>query len=97
MTGFDNIVPSRQGRQIASLNRPGGNLTGGTFFGQRLELYAERAWQPSLAYSTRPTMPNFAATNRGPARGGPYLGLQLHILNAGTDRDFDTVFATYCS
>ena len=30
---------------------------------------------------------------RGSAGGGPHLGLELHVLNASTERDFDAVFA----
>ena len=42
-----------------------------------------------------PTNPNLAEPTTKNLRAAAHtLGLQLHILNASTDRDFDTVFAT---
>ena len=42
-----------------------------------------------------PTNPNLAEPTPKNLRAAAHtLGLQLHILNASTDRDFDTVFAT---
>jgi putative tryptophan/tyrosine transport system substrate-binding protein len=86
---------------VASLNRPGGNLTGGTFLSievgpKRLELLHELVPMATVVgLLVNPTNPNLAEpTTKNLRAAAPTLGLQLHILNASTDRDFDTVFAT---
>ena len=86
---------------VASLNRPGGNLTGVTNLNvevgpKRLELLHELLPTATIiAVLVNPTSPAlaepFLQALQPAARA---LGLQLHILNASTDRDFDTVFAT---
>jgi ABC-type uncharacterized transport system substrate-binding protein len=86
---------------VASLNRPGGNLTGGTFLSievgpKRLELLHELVPMATVVgLLVNPTNPNLAEPTTKNLRAAAHtLGLQLHILNASTDRDFDTVFAT---
>jgi putative tryptophan/tyrosine transport system substrate-binding protein len=86
---------------IASLNRPGGNLTGVTNLNvevgpKRLELLHELV--PTATVITllvNPTSPDIAeAYTQALQAAAPALGLQLHVLRASTERDFDTVFAT---
>jgi putative ABC transport system substrate-binding protein len=86
---------------VASLNRPGGNLTGVT--GLNVELAPKkleflREVLPTvtiLALLVNPTntiaAENEARTVQAAART---LGLQLHVLHASTERDFDSVFAS---
>ena len=86
---------------VASLNRPGGNVTGITNLNvevapKRLELLHEMVpTATSFALLVNPTSPSiaepFSRALQGAARA---LGLKLHVLNASTDRDFDTAFAT---
>ncbi len=86
---------------VASLNRPGGNLTGTT----TLTLEVGSKWLQLLreivpaattfALLVNPTSPNLAeAQSKDLQAAAPTLGLQIHLLQASTDRDFDTVFAT---
>ena len=86
---------------VASLNRPGGNITGLTSLGRelvskRLELMHELLPTATVvALLVNPT--NHAlteSTTREAQDAARTLGLQLHILQASTERDFDTVFAT---
>jgi putative tryptophan/tyrosine transport system substrate-binding protein len=86
---------------VAGLNRPGGNLTGVTFLGievgaKRLELLHELVpTANTVALLVNPTSPTLAETSiRELQAAARTLGLQLHVLNANTERDFDTVFAT---
>src|SRR5262245_5787174 len=86
---------------VASLNRPGGNLTGGTFLSievgsKRLELLHELLPMATVVgLLVNPTNPNLAEPTTKNLRAAAHtLGLQLHILHASTDRDFETVFAT---
>jgi ABC-type uncharacterized transport system substrate-binding protein len=86
---------------VASLNRPGGNLTGVTQLNvevtpKRLELLYEvvpRAnsfallINPSNATLAEPTVRDIRASART-------LGVQLHVVNATTDRDIDDAFAS---
>jgi len=83
---------------VDSLNRPGGNLTGVTFLGtelgpKRLELLHELVPRATIiAFLVNPTNPVDAETGDLQAAART-LGLQLHVLNASTEHDFETVFA----
>jgi putative tryptophan/tyrosine transport system substrate-binding protein len=86
---------------IASLNRPGGNLTGVTNLNvevgpKRLELLHELVPTATvIALLVNPTSPDIAeAYTHALQAAARALGLQLHVLRASTERDFDTVFAT---
>jgi ABC-type uncharacterized transport system substrate-binding protein len=85
---------------VASLNRPGGNLTGVTNLNvevgqKRLELLHELLPTATIiAVLVNPTSPTTEPFLRALQPAARALGLQLHVLNASTDRDFDTVFAT---
>ena len=86
---------------VASLNRPGGNVTGVSFFNsadlesKQLELLREVVPKAALIGAlVNPTMAA-AEFQTGDAQvSARALGLQLLILNAGSERDFDTAFAT---
>jgi putative ABC transport system substrate-binding protein len=86
---------------VASLARPGGNLTGVTTLGvevgpKQLELLHE--FVPAVtvvALLVNPTNPALAETqSRALPAAASSLGLRLHVLQASTDRDFDAVFAS---
>ena len=86
---------------VASLARPGGNVTGITninteLVSKRLELLRELVPKASVvALLVNPTSPEITeAVSRDLQSTARTLGLQLHILHASTDRDFDAVFAT---
>jgi putative ABC transport system substrate-binding protein len=85
---------------VTSLNRPGGNLTGVTtlareLIAKRLELLLEAAPATVVAALINPPTDQNAGN---PARDLPsaarILGVQLHVLNASAERDFDAVFST---
>jgi ABC-type uncharacterized transport system substrate-binding protein len=86
---------------VASLNRPGGNLTGVTNLSievapKKLELLRElMPAATTIAVLVDPSSP--AVTEqflRDLQAAAPALGMQLHVLQASTERDFDTVFAS---
>jgi putative tryptophan/tyrosine transport system substrate-binding protein len=86
---------------VASLSRPGGNLTGVTNLNvevapKRLELLRELMPTATIiAVLVDPSSP--AITEhflRDLQAAAPALGLQLHVLHASTKRDFDGTFAT---
>jgi putative ABC transport system substrate-binding protein len=85
---------------VASLNRPSGNLTGVTSLGEelgpkRLELLHELVPMATIiALLVNPTNPGDVAVSRNLQPAARTLGLELHVLNAKTERDFGTVFAT---
>jgi len=85
---------------IASLNRPGGNVTGVTQLNvevapKRLELLHELVPTARvMALLVNPADPAVTeAYSRASQAAAHTLGLELHILNASTERDFDVVFA----
>jgi putative ABC transport system substrate-binding protein len=83
---------------VASLNRPGGNLTGvnslnGELVPKQLELLHELVpAATTMALLVNPTNLGNAVRDAQPAARP--LGLQLEILYASAEPDFDTVFAT---
>jgi putative ABC transport system substrate-binding protein len=85
----------------ASLNRPGGNLTGVTFLGveigrKHFELLREVVPTAStIAFLLNPTNRTLAGPLTRDAQAAAHsLGLKLHVLHASTDRDIDDAFAT---
>jgi putative ABC transport system substrate-binding protein len=86
---------------VASLNQPGGNLTGITSLNvevepKRLELLHELVpTASSIALLVNPTSLTLAETqSKNLQAAARTLGVQLHVLHASTERDFETVFAT---
>ncbi len=85
---------------VTSLNRPGGNVTGVTQTNvevapKRLQLLHELVpTASSIALLVNPTNPALAEpTTKDLKAAARTLGLELHVLNASTERDFDAVFA----
>ena len=85
---------------VASLNRPGGNLTGITSLNvevgpKRLEVLRELIPKATIiALLINPTNPSLAEDFlRALEPVAITLGLQLHVLQASTEQDFDRVFA----
>jgi putative tryptophan/tyrosine transport system substrate-binding protein len=91
--------PVRDGL-VASLNRPGGNLTGVGVLSvelgpKRLELLRELVPTATvIALLINPTSPTAEIQSRNMQAAARNLGLQLHVLHASTERDFDTAFAS---
>jgi ABC-type uncharacterized transport system substrate-binding protein len=85
---------------VASLNRPGGNVTGVTQASEevapkRLELLHELLPKAGvLALLVNPTAPELAEPQkREVLSAAQALGIDLHVLNASTEQDFDRIFA----
>jgi len=84
---------------VASLNRPGGNVTGVTSLNievapKRLELMHELVPSvTSMALLVNPAVPALAEpVSRSSQAAAQALGLQLHIVHASSDHDFDAIF-----
>ena len=92
--------PVREGL-VASLNRPSGNVTGVHFFGgvlgaKRLELLRQLVPNATtIAVLVYPNTPNTEAERRDVQAAAQAIGQQLIILDASSDRDIDTAFATF--
>jgi putative ABC transport system substrate-binding protein len=86
---------------VASLNRPGGIITGVTTLSvelgpKRLELLHELIPTATImaALVNLNNATAFETQSRDLQAGARSLGLQLHVLHASTERDFDAVFTT---
>src|SRR5262245_25626123 len=85
---------------VASLSRPGANTTGVTSLSvevgpKRLELIQELLPKASrIGLLVDPTSSLFEAQSRELSAVAGALGLQSRILHAGSERDFERVFAT---
>ena len=89
---------------VASLARPGGNLTGINFFNaelnaKRLELLRELVpGAVRVAVLVNPAGGSDAeATVRDVEPASRAMGLQIQVLKASTSREIDTAFATLCA
>jgi putative ABC transport system substrate-binding protein len=86
---------------VASLNRPGGNLTGIASLNvevgpKRLELLHEVVPSAtSMALLVNPTNPSMAEPfSRALQAAAGVLGLQLHVLHASSEREIEAAFET---
>ena len=87
---------------VASLARPGGNLTGINIFtveltAKRLELLREMVpGAARIAVLVNPAnAPTTETTLRDVAAAARVMGLQIQVLNASTSREIDAAFATF--
>ena len=85
---------------VASLARPGGNLTGVTFigvelWGKRVELISELVPETrALAALMNPNFPGAERNIRAVEEAARAKGLQLRILRAATESEIDAAFAS---
>jgi ABC-type uncharacterized transport system substrate-binding protein len=85
---------------VASLNRPGGNITGVTNLTvevgpKRLELLHELMPAATVfALIVNPTSPLAQTESRDLLETARVLGLELHVLQATSEHDFEQVFST---
>ena len=85
---------------VASLARPGGNLTGFTLLGEeltpkRLELLSELVPQARvIALLVNPNTPSVELTMRDVQEAARAKAVRLHILKVGTEGEIDAAFAS---
>jgi putative ABC transport system substrate-binding protein len=96
---FTTIADPVQIGLVGSLNHPGGNVTGVTLLsvevGPKLVGLLHEA-VPSvtmMALLVNPTNPNAETQSKNTQAAALKLGLQIHVLNASSEGDFDAVFA----
>jgi ABC transporter substrate binding protein len=86
---------------VASLARPGGNLTGINFFAselaaKRMELLREMVPAAGrIAVLVDPTFPLTQSQVRDAETAARAMGLQTQVLNASTNREINAAFATF--
>src|SRR6201987_4927782 len=97
---FTTIADPVQIGLVASLNRPGGNLTGVTILNveivpKMLELLHEVVpTATTMAALVNPTNPNADTWSTSLQVAARTLGLELDVLQVSTERDIDRAFAT---
>jgi ABC-type uncharacterized transport system substrate-binding protein len=85
---------------VASLARPGNNLTGFSLLNvelmpKRLELLSEMVPQARvIAFLVNPNSPQTEGVIRDVQEAGRAKGVQVDILKAGTEREIEAAFAT---
>ena len=97
VTGSDPV----QDGLVASLNRPGGNVTGVSFFSgvlgaKRLELLRQLVPRATtIAMLVNPNISNTEADRREVQTAAQAIGQQLVILDVSSVRDIENAFATF--
>jgi putative tryptophan/tyrosine transport system substrate-binding protein len=96
---FTTIADPVQIGFVDSLNRPGGNMTGVTLLsvevGPKLLEFLHGALPSAttMALLVNPANPNVETQSRTLQVAALKLGLQVQVLNASSERDFEAVFA----
>jgi len=86
---------------VASLNRPGGNVTGTVFFSsalgaKRFELLRQLVpGAQIIAVLMNPNSPNTDEERRDAQAAAQALGHKIIVFDANTDHDIETAFATF--
>ena len=97
---FDTVTDPVKMGLVASLNRPGGNLTGVSLLTvelmpKRLELLSAVVPDASvIAFLVNPTAPGVESETRDAQAAARATKRQIVVLNASSEYDLDTAFAT---
>jgi putative ABC transport system substrate-binding protein len=97
---FSAVAEPVQLGLVASLNRPGGNVTGMSNFAN--ELWAKnvqlvKELVPTAAmigYLVNPSTPNSEIYLKGAAAASSVTGIDVHVLKASTEPELDEAFAS---
>ncbi len=85
---------------VASLNRPGGNLTGVNVLNSELGskglalLHELAPSAATIGFLENPNNPVFQLTTREVLAAAPVIGVKVQTLKAGTDREIDAAFVS---
>jgi putative tryptophan/tyrosine transport system substrate-binding protein len=84
---------------VASLNRPGGNLTGAGFLAtgttaKMLEVLYQLVPNEAVAVLFNPSNPTSETETRELQQAASVIGVKLDVLLAGNEQDVDAAFAT---
>jgi putative ABC transport system substrate-binding protein len=96
---FGTIADPVQIGLVASLSRPGGNMTGVSLLGVEVGpklvglLHEAVPLARVIALLLNPTNPNATTQSKTVQAAAQQLGLQLRVLNASSPGDFDQTFA----
>ncbi len=94
-TGFDPVTAGL----VSSLNRPGRNVTGATFYSgalgaKQLELLTELAPKTAaFGLLVHPSSANAASQVRDTESAASTIGRELHVYTAGSEQDINAGFA----
>jgi len=97
---FTTIGDPVQMGLVASLARPGGNMTGVTILNVEVAPKLLEILHEAIPASTRmallanPTNPTTETASKNLQSAAATLGLELHVLHASTDRELDAAFTT---
>jgi putative ABC transport system substrate-binding protein len=86
---------------VASLNRPGSNITGATFLvnalgAKRLELLRELVPNAAaIGLLVNPKNPNSESETNDVQTAARTLGLRIHVQNASSESEIDTAFTNF--
>jgi putative ABC transport system substrate-binding protein len=92
--------PVREGL-VASLNRPGGNITGVSYLfsaiaAKRLTLLRQLVPKAAtIGVLANPNIPNTAAERRDVLAAADAIGQQLYVIDVGSEREFEPAFAAF--
>jgi putative ABC transport system substrate-binding protein len=84
---------------VESLNRPGGNMTGVTFYNsglgpKRIELLRQLVPNAAaIGLLLNPNNPNAEDDGKEIENAGKTVGIRIEIINASSDRELDEAFA----
>jgi len=85
---------------VVSLNRPGGNITGATFYSgalgaKQLELLRELVPKAKvIGMLVNPSMPSAAPQVKDAQEAARVIGQQIHVVNASSENEFEAAFRT---
>jgi putative ABC transport system substrate-binding protein len=97
---FANGVDPVEVGLVASLNRPGGNITGITFLintlgHKELEMLHDLQLKGAIAVLLNPDLATVASQSNDMQEAARALRLQVDVFHASTEHEIDTVFAAF--